>query len=108
MSNFEFKCQECDGHQQMICECCNSEADCESCDGEGVDVDKVDIEKFDEACMAAHTAANGCVGGSCALIEDIGPRLRVWVGRCGLDKDHNHIHIQKVYYRDFLKQEEND
>ncbi len=104
MSNYEFKCPECNGHEQMICECCGHEVDCESCEGEGVNTEMVDIEKFDEACQREHTHEKGCVGGSGAMIEDIGNRKRVWVGRYGIDKDGNHIN--KVYYRDFLKKEE--
>lgn len=46
MSDHEFPCPECDGEGELVCRCCGSEIDCESCDGTGFDPDLIDIRAW--------------------------------------------------------------
>jgi RecJ-like exonuclease len=85
--NYELKCPECDGYGEVVCSECDSEHECDACNGTGLDFEKVDIEAFQEATKKAFAGTTA----SWELIED-----DVWVGREG---DNG----AKVYYRDFLR-----
>ena len=77
--NYEFKCPECMGAGEVVCGQCDCEHECDSCDGEGVDTERVDLPAFKAACVKAF-------------------ENEIWVGR---EADNG----AKVYYRDFLRLE---
>jgi len=42
-------CDWCDGHGEVICECCEQETFCEDCDGTGFDSTVIDVEAWQNA-----------------------------------------------------------
>lgn len=86
MKPYEDKCPECDGDGVVMCDCCDSEKDCEICNGEGIDPAALDLDKFNEA---ARTLFHGnSPDGTWELIEN-----KIWVGRTNGKAN--------IYYRDF-------
>ena len=85
--NYEYKCPECDGYGERICDDCGSEVECEACHGMGLDPEKIDVDAFSAATKAAFAGTTS----SWELIEN-----EVWVGR---EAENG----AKVYYRDFLR-----
>lgn len=86
----KYECIGCYGTGAVACPCCGEEAECEQCDGTGIDADKVDIEAFRSECDRLFTLA------SWDYLED-----ELIAGRCGGDVVGE---VQwTVRYDDFLK-----
>lgn len=91
MIKSEFSCPECHGSGVMLCRCCDSELDCESCDGSKLDVDRIDVEAYEIACEAMRSSVDGNRRGQWDWIEG-----GKWLGR--------RTNVETVAIADFQKE----
>lgn len=72
---YQYPCPVCGGGGMIVCDCCGNDTDCDDCDASGLDVARVDVEKFNEAEKAARKLHDSS---SWSLMEN-----GIAVGRCG-------------------------
>jgi len=49
MMKNKYACVECDGTGETVCDCCDSDIECDDCGGTGVNSDMIDIDRWEEA-----------------------------------------------------------
>ena len=47
--HYPYECPECDGSGREECDCCGSSVPCTECEGSGLDFEKVDVPRWQEA-----------------------------------------------------------